>query len=146
MWRPTLLGLTSLIFIIPFLLSLYRKGCPSYLSVNLGASVICSQIYHGFYHHERFRAVFKPIDMAVCHLAIVLFVWTSLHYCTYVLTSRYVLGMYSTILYAALTYWVMDMSQSDFWHAVLHVITGLGASYYFLDPYCFASPSTYVPS
>ena len=136
MWKPNILCLSSLVFVIPFLIS-WTRGAPWYLTWNIGASIVCSQVYHGFYHDQKLRSYIKPVDMTICHLCIILHVYASLTQCKHVLTSVHVISMYMSIAYAAFTYWFLNLSKECKWHAILHLVTACGSGYFLMDPTCF---------
>ena len=132
MYKPNILCYSSLIYIVPFLLSIVNTF-PVYLSVGVGASVVCSQLCHGFYHDPGWRAILRPIDMVVCHSVVVMHVWVANTVCSNPFTWN-IIVMYVSIAYAAMTYWVLGKSTSYAWHVALHLITGMGSTAFMLGP------------
>lgn len=132
MWRPKLLCCTALIYILPFLLSI-KNSFPLYFSVGLGASVICSEFYHGWYDDLQWRRFLKPIDMTICHVVVLMHVWIAHTVCLDPFTWN-IFMLYACIAYAIITYWMIGLSVSNTWHAVLHLVTGFGSTCFILGP------------
>jgi hypothetical protein len=133
-WKPSLLTITSLVYIVPFFIGIWRDY-PTPMIMGMGMSITTSQVYHGFYESKTIRDIARPIDMIVCHNVVLMHIYYALTYCKAWMSFNFAM-MYSSILYAAATYWLLDLSQSDTWHAILHIVSGIGSTMFFLEQSC----------
>lgn len=101
----------------------------------MGLATTTSQIYHGSYEVPKIRDIARPIDIAVCHSVVIMHVYYALTYCAKRWSFNFAC-MYLSILYSVVTYWILDLSKSTKWHAVLHIISGIGSTLFFLEPSC----------
>lgn len=136
-WRPSLLTFSSSIYIIPFFIGL-RNGFPIPIVVGLGLATLTSQIYHGSYELKAIRDIIRPIDIWVCHTVVVMHIYYALTICVRQWTLN-ILTMYGSILYSAVTYWIMDLSRSYNWHAILHIVSGIGSIMFFSERQCMST-------